>query len=134
MTERYNAAKNLGVYLNKENYYIHLMDGGLSDNIGARSILDAFDRGFIRTRINREVIRQMVLTVVNARIQGEDEISRKQKPPGFFTVVEKTATVALDNYSYDTFRREPSLLPGYADLIQAEQGACGPIRRKGPKK
>lgn len=105
MTERYNAAKNLDVYLNKENYYIHLMDGGLSDNIGARSILDAFDRGFIRTRINQGVIRQIVLIAVNARTQSEDEISRKEKPPGFFTVAEKTATVAMDNYSYDSVNK-----------------------------
>ncbi|MCK8600107.1 patatin-like phospholipase family protein [Desulfoferrobacter suflitae] len=102
ITERYNAAKNLKVYLDKENRYIHLMDGGLSDNIGARGILDALDRGFIRTRINQGAIEHLVLIVVNARTQSEDQISRKEKPPGFFTVAEKTATVAMDNYSYDS--------------------------------
>jgi NTE family protein len=101
-TERYNAAKNLSVYLNKQNRYIHLMDGGLSDNIGARAVLDAFDRGFIRTRINQGAIAQLVLIVVNARTQSEDKISRREKPPGFFTVAEKTATVAMDNYSHDS--------------------------------
>ena len=102
ITERYNAAKNLGVYLDKENSYIHLMDGGLSDNIGTRAVLDAFDRGFIRTRINQGAIKHLVLIVVNARTQSEDQLSRKEKPPGFFTVAEKTATVAMDNYSYDS--------------------------------
>ena len=102
ITERYNAAKNLSVYLDKENSYIHLMDGGLSDNIGTRAVLDAFDRGFIRTRINQGAIKHLVLIVVNARTQSEDQISRKEKPPGFFTVTEKTATVAMDNYSYDS--------------------------------
>jgi NTE family protein len=102
ISERYNAAKNLSVYLDKENRYIHLMDGGLSDNIGARAILDAFDRVFIRTRINQGAIQQLVLIVVNARTQSEDQLSRKEKPPGFFTVAEKTATVAMDNYSYDS--------------------------------
>jgi NTE family protein len=101
-TERYNAAKNLSVYLNKQNQFIHLMDGGLSDNIGARAVLDAFDRGFIRTRINQGAIRHLVLIVVNARTQSEDHISRKEKPPGFFTVAAKTATVAMDNYSHDS--------------------------------
>jgi NTE family protein len=102
MTDRYNAAKNLSVYLDKENRYIHLMDGGLSDNIGARSILDAFDRGFIRTRINQGTIQQLVLIVVNARTKSEDQLSRKEMPPGFFSVAEKTATVAMDNYSHDS--------------------------------
>jgi NTE family protein len=102
MTPLYNAAKNFSVYLNKENRYIHLMDGGLSDNIGARSIMDAFDWGFIRTRINQGNIKQLVLIVVNARTQSEDQISREKAPPGFFKVAEKTATIAMDNYSYES--------------------------------
>ncbi|MDA8137161.1 MAG: patatin-like phospholipase family protein [Desulfobacteraceae bacterium] len=100
ISERYDAAKNLSVYLDKQNTYIHLMDGGLSDNIGARAVLDAFDRGFIRTRINDGVIQHLVMIVVNARTQSEDLLSRKESPPGFFTVAEKTATVAMDNYAH----------------------------------
>jgi NTE family protein len=123
IAERYNAAKNLGVYLNKENRYIHLMDGGLSDNIGARAVLDAFDRGFIRTRINQGAIRQLVLIVVNARTQSEDRLSRKEKPPGFFTVAEKTATVAMDNYSYESVTRLREAL--YARVqTQKDEQAC----------
>jgi NTE family protein len=102
ITQRYNAAKNLAVYLDKENSHVHLMDGGLADNIGARAIMDAFDRGFIRTRINRGEIRRLVLIVVNARTRGEDRLSRSEKPPGLITVAAKTATVAMDNYSYDS--------------------------------
>jgi NTE family protein len=123
MTDRYNAAKNLSVYADKENRYIHLMDGGLSDNIGARAILDAFDRGFIRTRINQGAIRQLVLIVVNARTQSEDQLSRKEKPPGFFTVAEKTATVAMDNYSYDSVTELREAL--YARVqTQKDEQAC----------
>lgn len=123
ITDRYNAAKNLSVYLDKENRYIHLMDGGLSDNIGARSILDAFDRGFIRTRINHGAIKQLVLIVVNARTQSEDQLSREEKPPGFFTVAEKTATVAMDNYSYDSVTELREAL--YARVqTQKDEQAC----------
>ena len=99
---RYDAAKNLSVYLDKGNAYIHLMDGGLSDNIGAHAIINAYDRGFIRTRINEGVINQLVLIVVNARTKSEDQISREEKPPGLITVAGKTATVAMDNYSFES--------------------------------
>jgi NTE family protein len=44
----------------------------------------------------------LVLLVVNARTQSEDKLSRRESPPGFFTVAEKTATVAMDNYSRDS--------------------------------
>jgi NTE family protein len=131
ISERYNAAKNLGVYLDKENRYIHLMDGGLSDNIGARAILDAFDRGFIRTRITQGTIRQLVLIVVNARTKSEDQISRKEKPPGFFTVAEKTATVAMDNYSYDSVTKLREAL--YARVqTQKNDEACASLLSKCP--
>ncbi len=123
ITDRYNAAKNLSIYLDKENRYIHLMDGGLSDNIGARAILDAFERGFIRTRINQGAIQQLVLIVVNARTQSEDQLSGKEKPPGFFTVAEKTATVAMDNYSYDSVTKLREAL--YARVqTQKDDQAC----------
>lgn len=101
-TQRYNAAKNLSIYLDDDHRYIHLMDGGLADNIGARAVLHAFDRGFIRTRINQEEIRQLVLIVVNARTQEQDRYGHSKRPPGFFAVTKKTATVAMDNYSYDS--------------------------------
>ena len=131
-SERYNAAKNLGAYLDKENRYVHLMDGGLSDNIGARAILEAFDRGFIRTRINQGAIRQLVLIVVNARTKSEDQISRKEKPPGFFTVAEKTATVAMDNYSYESVNRLREAL--YARVqTQKNDEACASLLSKCPE-
>ncbi|WP_035244399.1 patatin-like phospholipase family protein [Desulfonatronovibrio hydrogenovorans] len=101
-SSRYNAARNLGVYLDEDNKYVHLMDGGLSDNVGARAVLDAYDRGFIRTRINQGRIDQLVLIVVNARTKGEDTLSTRPKPPGLFTVAAKTATVAMDNYSHES--------------------------------
>jgi len=125
-TERYNAAKNLRVYLDKRNSYIHLMDGGLSDNIGARAILDAYDRGFIRTRINQGSIQQLVLIVVNARTQSEDQLSRKESPPGFFTVAEKTATVAMDNYSFESVTKLRETL--YARVqTQKDSEACSAL-------
>ncbi|MBS3779776.1 MAG: hypothetical protein KGY41_05240 [Desulfovermiculus sp.] len=55
------------------------MDGGLADNIGARAVLDAYDRGFIRTRINQGAIDQLVVIVVNARTKSEDTLSIREK-------------------------------------------------------
>ena len=109
-SRRYNAARNLEFYHNKENAYIHLMDGGLTDNIGAQAILDAYDRGFIRSRINQGAIKYLVLIVVNARTEDEDKLSKKEAPPGLITVAGKTATVAMDNYSFESVERLRSTL------------------------
>jgi NTE family protein len=86
------------------------MDGGLSDNIGAQAILDAYDRGFIRRRINQGAIKHLVFIVVNARTEDEDKLSKKEAPPGLITVAGKTATVAMDNYSFESMERLRSTL------------------------
>jgi NTE family protein len=109
-TPRYNAAKNFQVYLDKQNAYVHLMDGGLADNIGIRAVLDAYDRGFIWTRINKGKIKHLVFIVVNARTESEDTLSRKESPPGFRTVAEKTASTAMDNYSFESIEQVRSEL------------------------
>jgi len=108
---RYQWAKNRLAYLDKEaRPYVHLMDGGLADNIGLRPIEDAFQRtsGFIRRLISAGEIEKLVFVVVNARTADQDELSRSESPPGLGTVAFKTATIALDNYSFETieFMRE----------------------------
>lgn len=96
-------------YLNKsERPYIHLMDGGLSDNIGMRAIENEYRRsgGFIRQRINsagrKSGIKKLVFIVANARTESQDKISKSDIPPEISEVGFKTATIALDNYSFET--------------------------------
>lgn len=133
-SSRYNAAKNLSVYLDqRDNPYIHLMDGGLADNIGARAVLDAFDRGFIRTRLNQGEIQQLVLIVVNARTQSEDKLSRREAPPGLFAVAEKTATVAMDNYSYDSVSVLREALYARVQTQKDEQACAKLLAEKCPQ-
>lgn len=96
-------------YLDKdERPYIHLMDGGLSDNIGMRSIENVYRRsgGFIRQRINsankNSGIKKLVFIAANARTGNQDKISKSDVPPEISEVGFKTATIALDNYSFET--------------------------------
>ena len=125
-SQRYNAAKNLQVYLDKDNAYVHLMDGGLADNIGSRAVYEAFRRGFIRSRINLGEIKYLVFIVVNARTESEDTLSRKESPPGIFTVAEKTATIAMDNYSFESIDR---LRLELKDRVQAQKNVEAANRR-----
>ncbi|MHB8069890.1 MAG: patatin-like phospholipase family protein [Desulfobaccales bacterium] len=101
-SRRFDAAKNLDFYKKKENAYVHLMDGGLTDNIGVRAIFDAYVHGFIDKKIKDHDIKRLVLIVVNARTEAEDQLSRKASPPWIITVTEKTATTAMDNYSFES--------------------------------
>jgi NTE family protein len=99
---RYQAAQDLAYYLDKTNRYVHLMDGGLADNIGVRAIYDAFARGFIRQRINDARIKRLVVIVVNARTEPQEDLGKRESPPGLSTVAIKTATLSMEHYSYES--------------------------------
>lgn len=102
---RYYWAKNRAIYVDDGQLpYLHLMDGGLADNIGLRPIEAAYRRtsGFIRQLLNDGRIEKFVVIVVNARTVERDEISQDEGPPGLFTVASKTATIAMENYSVET--------------------------------
>jgi predicted acylesterase/phospholipase RssA len=102
---RYQWARNRASYLTQDDRpYVHLMDGGLADNIGLRAIENAYLRtsGFIRKRLNEGEIEKFLIIVVNARTQDQEALSRSESPPGLFTVAYKTATISLDNFSFET--------------------------------
>lgn len=119
---RFRAAEELSYYLDKEHRWVHLMDGGLADNIGGRAILDAYSRGFINTRINNKKIDKLVLIVVNARTEPQEDLSRHESPPGLASVALKTATVSMDNYSFDTVAL---LVESLKQRVQAQRDVEG---------
>jgi len=107
----YNKRSYYSVYNNfiyaeprgHENHpYLHLMDGGLADNIGLRAIYDLYVRKGVRRKINQGQIKRFLAIVVNARADNPAKIDKKESPPGLITVGFKTATLSLDNYSFET--------------------------------
>ena len=103
---RYLWAKNRAMYhLDKQGHpYVHLMDGGLADNLGLRYITDGYRRtsGFLTQRKSR--IRHLVIIVVNAKTQPPENLDNQETGPGLKDVAYKTATVSLDNYTFETIQ------------------------------
>lgn len=121
---RYLWARNLALYQDKAGRpYLHLMDGGLADNIGLRAVADAYTRGFIRRRLNEGAIKTLAVIAVNARTEPAERIDRREAPPGVVDVVMKTMTVSMENYSFETveFMRG---LAGDRDQAQRDLAAC----------
>ena len=122
---RWQWAEHQTAYLDGRKPYVHLMDGGLADNIGLRSIEQAYraSDGFIAQRIAGGAMRRLVVVVVNARTQGADTLSARATAPGLIDVGLATTTVAMDNYSVETVELMRRLLN---DRLQAERdiAAC----------
>lgn len=98
------ARQRLDLMAGKDEKWVHLLDGGLADNIGLRSILRAYDRsdGFIAQRINAGHIKRLIVIAVNARTDPPEQLSRQERSPGLADVFMKTATVSMESLSADT--------------------------------
>jgi len=98
------ARQRLDLMAGKDEKWIHLLDGGLADNIGLRSILRAYDRsdGFIAQRINAGHIKRLIIVAVNARTDPPEKLSRQERSPALAEVFMKTATVSMEALSADT--------------------------------
>lgn len=103
--------------------WVHVMDGGLADNIGLRAVESAYEWGFIRQRMNDDGVERIVILVVNARTQGEDTISRRRKPPGILHVANATATIAMGNYSEESVAAMRELTDARVQ-VQDTMAAC----------
>ena len=86
--------------------FIHLIDGGVADNIGLRGPLTAIrstdNPWSVLRMMNNESIDTLLVVVVNAATDPDTDRDSKPRVPGLVDTVTASATVPLDNYSFDT--------------------------------
>jgi NTE family protein len=103
---RYIWAFDQSIYhTNKEEHpYLHLMDGGLSDNIGVRYIAENFNHssGFLFQR--KTAINELIIIISNAKTKPPESLDKDESPPNLIDVAYKTATVSMDNYSFESIQ------------------------------
>lgn len=104
---RFNRARLDRSYLDGEGRpYLHLLDGGVSDNIGLRSPLTAIRSNDLQwsvpNKINRGMIKKLVVITVDAKTIPTTDSDKSPSPPGTFDVLSVIANVPMANYSFDT--------------------------------
>ena len=98
--------RDIGPYLDsKQSPYIHLVDGGVSDNVGMRGVLDALellealhDAG-VPTPLDR--VRRVIIFVVNSLSSPPTTWDQSESPPGTVDILLKATGVPIDHYSYE---------------------------------
>lgn len=90
----------------EERPYIHLVDGGVSDNIGVRGVLESLEElaasVAFRGQVGFGVIRRIVLLVVNSHSSPPTDWDRSESPPGFVVQLLQSAGLPIDRYSFET--------------------------------
>lgn len=104
---RYYLASELRSYLDRtQRPYIHLLDGGISDNTGLRALLE-------RTQTEHEpqqllhaldvaVLRKVVLIMVSAETPPSRRLDRSEAVPSIFQVIRNVKNIPIGRYSFET--------------------------------
>src|SRR5215472_6367523 len=86
-----------------EDPYFHLVDGGISDNLGLRSVLDVLETFEALHEAGQPTpvdhIRRIIIFVVNSLSIPSTSSNRSQNPTGTIDVLIKSAGVPIDRYS-----------------------------------
>jgi len=102
--QRYREMKDF--QNSKDRPFIHLVDGGVSDNIGVRGVLEALEElstsAAFRGEVGFGVIQRIVLLVVNAHSSPSTDWDRRESPPGTIGQLLQASGVPIERYSFDT--------------------------------
>ena len=105
---RYAHARDLWSYQDprQKRDYIHLLDGGLGDNIGLRGpymALSSNDSNWsLYDRINQRKVRRVLVITANAKTNPRKDWDQEKAAPGILDVLSLVASGPMDNYSFDT--------------------------------
>ncbi len=90
----------------KDRPYIHLVDGGVADNIGVRGVLETMEEleasAAFRGDVGFGTVQRIVLMVVNSHSSPSTDWDRRESPPGFVAQLMQSAGVPIDRYSFET--------------------------------
>jgi len=85
--------------------YIHLVDGGVSDNVGMRSVLtvlelmETLQHAGVSTRFDST--RRIVVFVVNSVSSPRTRWDESETPPGMVSALLQASSVPIDHHSYE---------------------------------
>jgi NTE family protein len=86
--------------------FVHLLDGGITDNLGLRGLTDGIvERGSadsVLREFRLEKVRKIAVIVVNAQADVNYDWDSRQRSPRFNKLVGSVSRVALSRYSFET--------------------------------
>ncbi len=102
--QRYRALQLLSD--GAERPYLHLVDGGIADNLGLYLIIEALQEleasAAFRTAVGLENLRRIAIVVVNARSNPDLGWDKDPSPPSDLALLMQAVSVPMERYSYET--------------------------------
>lgn len=128
-SRRFDLANNMLPFLDSSKKpYIHLVDGGVADNLGLRAVLERVtlmgDPWSTLKYARMENVHKIVFVVVNAETEIDSKWDRSRKIPAFGAMLESYSSIAIARYNMETVALLKESFPRWSDEIR--RGRCGP--------
>ena len=125
-TRRYHDAKSLNNYIDVEKLaYIHLFDGGLSDNLGVRLILNytAQTENIWQQMeaLDLQNTNKLAIIVINARNRMKTDFTKESQSAPIIDTIGLISSIPLDRYSFDTLELLRRNIKGWEKSITARR-------------
>ena len=114
----------------RQRHYIHLADGGLTDNLGLRAFQETIDltgglRAFLR-KIDREPNGHVIILSVDASGNAAAGLGLGLRAPSMLQAIDVMSDVQLHRYNAATLEQLHQSLQGWADEVSTPQRKVQP--------
>ncbi|MBO9651423.1 MAG: patatin-like phospholipase family protein [Variovorax sp.] len=104
--------------------YLHVVDGGVSDNLGLRGLLEALEeleasRAY-QEQIGLRHLRRIVVIVVNSRSAPDTDWDRRSRAPGIVSQLFQSSSVPIDHFSSESVELLKDIAERWADKRRLE--------------
>ncbi|WP_431274322.1 patatin-like phospholipase family protein [Variovorax ureilyticus] len=104
--------------------YLHVVDGGVSDNLGLRGLLEALEEVEASRTFQEQVgfknLRRIVVVVVNSRSSPDIDWDRRPNAPGIVSQLFQSSSVPIDHFSSESVELLKDIAQRWADKRRLE--------------
>src|SRR5262245_6419075 len=104
--------------------YLHIVDGGVSDNLGLRGMLEAFEQleasPVFQSEMRFSELRHIVVIAVNSRSAPATDWDQKPEPPGIVSQLIQSSSVPIDRFSFESVELLRDIATRWADRRELE--------------
>jgi NTE family protein len=110
-------------YIDSKNRpYIHLVDGGISDNLGLRAVIDRVEyfSDYQISAMSQNMPRNIVFILVNAEVNPDSHIDQSAKPPSLMKTMSSVTDTQMARRNRETLDRLQDSFEVVRQLVAAK--------------
>lgn len=125
-TRRFHQALHMASYVDsKKRPYIHLLDGGLADNLGLRTAMDRViligDIWRAMEEVGLRETRKVAFVVVNAEAEPDTRWDLQEAPPSTTQSLKSATSALISRYNFETVELLRTYLEKWTEEIRKKR-------------